>query len=450
MKRPTQQRRIGRSQVTETGSALLATLCFAAVLAISVASYLALCYRSLYLSTRDTNSARSVRIAEAGVEEALWSMTSGTWSNWTISGTTATKTLPDGTFSFEGGSQGRVVITIATTTGASFSVPLDSTQKYSITAVGTVTLPDGATLTRTLQSYAQGKQQLFTNAIGSTDPAGSISFLNGGVVDSYDSSAGNYSGANKTYSAIVTAPSVDIGSAQIAGYVGTFNLQNQSSGKIYGPSTPSGVNIDSSRVVSAVPQSTLDPATISGGSYLYDPNSGSSMLTNSVTLNTAGTYRLDYINLNNSAILTISAPVIIKVRYWVQTQGSAQIHITDTGSLQLQIDENNGFGLYLQGGGIVNDSMKPQNVSVLVGRTYTGASQSVINTTTPFYGTMYFPNDAVSVSNNFTLFGAMVGKSFSFGTTATPSIHFDTHLLNATIAGFDASYVFRVIQLTEI
>ena len=47
---------------------MLAALCLAAVLAISLSSYLALCYTSLYLSTRYVaTSYRGSELAEAGV-----------------------------------------------------------------------------------------------------------------------------------------------------------------------------------------------------------------------------------------------------------------------------------------------------------------------------------------------------------------------------------------------
>ena len=143
--------------------------------------------------------------------------------------------------------------------------------------------------------------------------------------------------------------------------------------------------------------------------------------------------------------------MVLKVRYWVQTAGSAKIRVTSTGSLQLQIDENNGYGLYLQGGGIVNDTMQPQKVSVLVGRSYSGTALSTINTSTPFYGTLYLPNDTVTVSSNFTMYGALVGKSVAFAAGSAPyhAIHYDTSLQRIGISGFD-SHAFSLVLLREV
>ena len=61
-------------RTSERGSALLASLCFAMVMAIALGSYLTLCTRSLQLSTRNLNSAHSVELAETGMEEALWAL----------------------------------------------------------------------------------------------------------------------------------------------------------------------------------------------------------------------------------------------------------------------------------------------------------------------------------------------------------------------------------------
>ena len=424
---------------------MLATLCFAAVLSLSLSSYLAVCYRSLYLSSRDMDSSRSLQLAENGIEECLWSLTSNTWTGWSTAGSTATKTI--NTFTYESGVTGQVTLTITNynLTTANFTTTV--TPQITLTAVGKITLGDGTTTTRTLQSDVK-PTQLFTNALGASS---ALSFASGGTVDSYDSSVGNYSAATKTYAAVLSGGTVDIGTAQISGYVSTdgTTLQNQSAAKVIGPTTPGGTNIDLSRVSNMTSQPALDPVAPTGGSYLYDPNTSSTMLTSSVTLNTAGVYRLDYINLSGSNTLTISAPVVLKVRYWVQTAGSAQIHITSGGSLQLQIDENNGYGIYLQGGGIVNDTLQAQKVSVLVGRSYSGASASVITTTTPFYGSMYLPNDTVNVSSNFTMYGAMVGKNIAYASGYTPTVHYDTALQRIGISGFD-SHAFSLVLLREV
>src|SRR4051812_34416676 len=92
------------------GSALLAALRFATVLAIALGSYLTICYRALAMSTRNLTSTRSLEIAELGMEDAIWALNNNTWTGWTITGTTATKTISG--FSYDNGATGTVGITI--------------------------------------------------------------------------------------------------------------------------------------------------------------------------------------------------------------------------------------------------------------------------------------------------------------------------------------------------
>ena len=53
------------------GSVTLVALCFAAVLAITLTSYLALCSRSYDFSTRLLHEEKARQLAQTGLEEAL-------------------------------------------------------------------------------------------------------------------------------------------------------------------------------------------------------------------------------------------------------------------------------------------------------------------------------------------------------------------------------------------
>jgi hypothetical protein len=248
---------------------------------------------------------------------------------------------------------------------------------------------------------------------------------------------------------VVSAVSVDVGSAQVYGFaatIGTHPLQSQPDAKIIGPNTPHDVNIDAARVSLSATQPLFDvvsPSAIDS----FDPVTSSSQLTNSVTLSTSGAYHYDSINLSDGAELTIQAPVVVKVSNSVQTSGSGRIFIDTGGSLQLQVDENDGHGLNLQGAGIVNPSRLPKNVSVLVGRSYSGSSSSIIDTTSEFYGSIYLPNDTLSVASNSPIYGAMIAKNIAF-TGSAPAVHYDTALQRIGIAGINTP--FSLVQLHEL
>jgi hypothetical protein len=104
------------------------------------------------------------------------------------------------------------------------------------------------------------------------------------------------------------------------------------------------------------------------------------------------------------------------------------------------------------GGGIVNDTKVPKNVSVLIGGNIVPGSAprsySYIDTTVPFYGTIYLPNDLIHIAgNDFTMFGAMVGKNITIS-GSNPAIHYDLTLRQPGIAGINAP--FALVQLREL
>ena len=91
-----------RRFVDERGSMLLAAMLFATGIAIVLGSYLTLSRTSLKVAHRTFFANDAANLAEAGLEDALYSfnlMAGGTtpataWSGWTISSTNAMRTLP--------------------------------------------------------------------------------------------------------------------------------------------------------------------------------------------------------------------------------------------------------------------------------------------------------------------------------------------------------------------
>ncbi len=75
------------------GTVILVAMCFAAVIAISLSSYLAIARVSMEQSNRSFQTDLSKQLAEAGLETALAAANTNDWSGWTLSGTTATRTV---------------------------------------------------------------------------------------------------------------------------------------------------------------------------------------------------------------------------------------------------------------------------------------------------------------------------------------------------------------------
>ncbi len=426
----------------ERGAAMLAALCFALVLAIVLSSYITMCYQSLKMSTRNANNGHSVELAETGMEEALWALHNNDWTGWSISSRTATKTLTG--FTFDSNTTGNATLTIANYDGA--------VGTRTITVTGTTTLSDGTTQSRTLTSTAT-QAPLFTNAIaavGNTTSTynGVVSFGAAGTIDSYDSST-DINASSPGYSAIVASTSnvtssntVQMNNVNIKGYVATLSAgpSYSTSATLYGPSSPSMPKIDTSRVTTSPYQALFSVVTPSAPTPL-----GSGMQ----TIGTAGAVTPTYYyytgnagnyKLTGGQILTVNGPVVIVIPgyLWVDGAGSnnsgAQIHVTSTGSLTIFL----GGDMRIDGGGILNDTKLPKNVAIF-GQT-NNTNDMEFWTTVPFYGVMYLPQARLVFTNNPTYYGALVAQAVTFGSTSSPTFHYDTNLRNVAFAGIDTPF----------
>ncbi len=75
------------------GSVTLVALCFVAVLGIGLAAYLSVSKQAMTLSNNQSAMGISRQLAEMGIERALAAFNRNDWTGWTLSGTTATRTI---------------------------------------------------------------------------------------------------------------------------------------------------------------------------------------------------------------------------------------------------------------------------------------------------------------------------------------------------------------------
>jgi len=94
---------------------MLAALCLAMVFALCLTSFVALAYTSLTMSTRNVLSTHGVELAEAGLENALYSENFGDWTtaSWTSTGGGSGKTTTLTGFTFENGATGSVTLNVS-------------------------------------------------------------------------------------------------------------------------------------------------------------------------------------------------------------------------------------------------------------------------------------------------------------------------------------------------
>ncbi len=409
------------------GSALLAALCFATVLAIALGSYMTVCYRTLTLSSRTLQSARSVQLAEAGMEDALWALNKGDWSAWTISGTTATRTVSG--FTFDGGMTGSIALRVTNYDGRV------SGESRVVSVTGETLQPDGTMLRRTLTS-SSAKAPLFVNAIAATSSR--VRFKVGGTADSYDSSVGSYASQTPGYSAIISSASTSTSSAtvaltnaQIKGYVATLSTgpSYSTSARIIGPTTAAATKIDPTRISTSPYQPQFDEV-VPGGAGLTLPG-GTATIGTAGASNSTLYYAAD-ISLSGTQTLTVDGPVVLVVAGDLSISNSAKIRVTTAGALRIHV----GGDLAINGNGIQNDTTLPRKLAII--STSNPYDTYGMDTNTPFYGVIYTPVSSLTVNKSQVIYGAIVAKAVTFN--ASPVIHYDLSLRTTVFEGFETPF----------
>ncbi|MEO7414687.1 MAG: hypothetical protein ABIZ81_15160 [Opitutaceae bacterium] len=438
------------------GSALLAALCFCAVLGIALASYMGVCYHTLQTSSRNNFATHSFELAETGMEEALGALnrygydSSQDWSDWTITSTTATKTLSG--FTLGNTATGTVAIAIENYNGRQNGL------NPVLNVTGTTTLGDGTNVVRKLRATAK-LAPMFVNAVGSTfsiltsgDPpvSGStrgIRFNNGGTVDSLDSGLVAPSEEEQLavfFSAIISSGNgITLSDTQVRGYIAaaTETVENPdtpaslklfytSNAHVEGPLTPPSTQIDQTRLSSSPYQPAFEikqppgavlPQAIPPGSATLgssDPDAGEMVYSAADLIVTSET-------------LTVEGKVVIVVSGDLSITGTAKIVVADGASLQIVLPEPFSRTLFIGGGGIENVSGKARNVAVF----YAGKNPEInpeISTTAAFCGVVYAPNCNLDfiVSSDLVFTGSIVAKTVTF--SGTPVIHYDLDLRKPT------------------
>jgi hypothetical protein len=417
------------------GAALLAALCFATVMAIALGSYITVCYRSLAMSSRNVSATRSIEVAELGMEDALWALNNNNWSGWSITGTTAAKTLSG--FAYDNGATGRVAITIANYDG--------SAGTRTVTVTGTTTLSDGTQISRSLTSSST-QATLLTNAVAGT--TGTVKFTAAGtstVIDSYDSALGTYASQTPGYSAIIAssatstaAATVQLTNAQVKGYVATLSTgpSYSTSAKVIGPTTPGTTKIDSSRISTSPYQPLFDIRSITGaGTTFNNPATNSTTTIGTPGATTAAIYYCSGLNMTGTTKIIVDGPVKLVVSgsfYIGLNGGTPSIEITANGTLETFVSGD----LAIYGNGINNLTQKPKKNVVYSSNALTAPD---MNTATAFYGVIYQPNGDFKVWSNNAIYGALVARNVVFSGNA-PVVHYDMDLRNTVLAGVDTPY----------
>lgn len=206
-----------RRPATQRGSVLISALFISVGLAVGLVGYLVLSNTALKLSHRTLFLNDATNLAEAGLEEAIYSfnqMTAGVaiataWSGWTVSGTTAKRTLPP--FNRDQNGIGTVKIYVSGYDG--------STGDTYVISQATITPFDGGAPIVKIMRIGMSVGGVFINGIVGLN---GLSLKGQPVIDSFNSNPTNSAtGPWRTYSTaiaqsnssvIVKSGTIDLGS----------------------------------------------------------------------------------------------------------------------------------------------------------------------------------------------------------------------------------------------
>lgn len=447
----------------------LVALCLTSALGLAVAGYLALFSHALELGTRQFQNHRAAELTQSGLEEALWALNQEDWSSsgpagnvaWGTTGTARTATIDYGDLGH--GARGEVRLTIDN---------WDSTGPTWPTITVEATLQLGTHVATRRITATTAPAPLFGNALASAE--GSVSFVAGGTVDSWDSDPDldpstpaadyAYTGTPANHAAVVSgrdngSHGVVLTQATVRGYVSTFgqpvsySVSAAPPARVIGPATPAGVNVDPARIgrsafVPVAPVFRIEPPPESGPAYggllggvlaLADALLGAPPEVEVYKIN--GDLFISGIPLLSPS-LTVDRNLKLIVTGDVTITGAGRITINPGASLQLFV----GGDCTIGGGGI--DNRNPDPATCAIFSTNGSTSDSLQFTTgTDFRGVVYCENKPIEVRQNASFYGALLSRreiSFTSGATA-PQFHYDLALRRHRFTHVATPYVLKTI-----
>lgn len=235
--------------------------------------------------------------------------------------------------------------------------------------------------------------------------------ISGGYVDSYNSSAGPYSGYHGTNGPVGTNSTLK-GSVSLSG--GAI---------IYGDAWI-GVGGDPAKAI-----------TLSGGAVIngyrkvlssaidmtppIDPGGGTSATFTNGSILGSGTYRISSVNLSGSGIGTISGKVTMYITGNLNISGSAKIVILPGGSLTVYVSG----GMNVSGGGIVNETLNPHALTIYGTSSCTSVNYSG---SSALYGVIYAPKAKITLSGGSGVYGSIIGNTVNI--SGGGAVHYDESL----------------------
>ena len=411
------------------GSVLIVAMLLTAMLALVLGSYFNLSLTSSRQTRRTFDRDTAFHLAEAGIEEAVWSYnqtlagSSAAWTDWTTDGIAAWKKVSD--FTLTASSTGSVKVYASTTAPTTTARPV-------VVAESTVQTGTSSPVTQMIEVTLR-RRSFFANGLTAREQ-----LLFRGTRTSFDSWDSDpdrdpatppvdYSTTTRNDRGGIASASVEntaalINHASIYGYVST------------GGSAPQVGNDGLIGSFDAAP-GTVDPARVAtdfNASFpvIAAPADGTWVSPLGDTLGVSGTttrWRTPAIILSGKQTLTILGHVILVV-----TAAHGETAVSLTGQAGIIIPEGSSLTIYTAGdikaagNGVANGNLQPTSLQIW-GCDSTEAGQSIdLVGKGALKAVVYAPHGDVSLNGNGDMMGSVVARAITL--TGNATFHYDASL----------------------
>jgi hypothetical protein len=419
----------------ERGSLLIVAMLLAAVIAISLGSYISLGQTSLKLANRSFYNNAAINIAETGIEEALWSFNQATagvalstaWQYWDRSdGVTAKRPFTD--FTLAGGNTASVKVYVDNFDPSTSSQPI-------VVAESTITL---ANQTRTLSKTVEVRLRRRSKFAMGLVARNQITFNgNNASVDSWNSDPDNNpSTAAIAYSATVKNDRGSVGSTSVAvGSVAVNNADIWGFASV-GSSSTTALSVGTNGTVAAFgnPPGTVDTTRVATDftanfDDATNPAGGSTIGSIGATLGTAGTTATFRFGGTINSSLTIHGNVTLIL---TALPGTSAINLTGGDGLTLAANATltiyTAANVKIAGNGVLNNNVSPVTFQ-LWGTGVSGGGQDIqIAGNGALKGIVYAPNADLKINGNGDVMGSVVANNITV--VGNAAFHYDESLAN--------------------
>ena len=420
----------------EKGFALVTVLTLSFLLFGLAMSYMDILLSERRLVQASFNSLSTQGLAEAGIEQAMWEYNydSALFTGWSTSGTTKSKVVTG--FANTGG-----------TTLGNYTVSVNTSTK-TISSTSTYTNAYGTGLSATLKATV-ASNPMFSGAILSN---GTIALKKAATVDSYNSSTGQYGGANIASNGDVVTNSADTTAAV------TFTTPSTINGDV--ATGTGGVVVGSSMVTGTVSSGVTK--TLPNNDTIYASQIAACQATTALgsrgsgTIAASGYYNYTDINLGSSSTLTVNPGSGTVYLYLSNTStSSTAINMAKTSSIRVssgslvmlvagQVDIDKDCTISYTTNSITHTStpqgLNTSNITIAGLSTCTSVS---VDKNFLLCGTLSIPSAPFSSEDkDLTIYGALIASSVDIKKECT--IHYDDNLVNGPSDGYKLQWYRRV------